>query len=527
MSSIEQLVGQTLGSCELRELLGVGGMGAVYRAYQKSLSREVAVKVMSPDLVKDTTFLERFEREAKMSAALEHAHIVAVYEYGVEGKISYVVMRLLRGGTLAQRLSQQVDAEHPLPSLGETVKVLNQLSSALDYAHSKGVIHRDIKPSNVMFDQHGNAYLVDFGIAKLLAATKSITTTGLVMGTPLFMAPEQWRAEDVVPATDQYSFGVMAYLLVTGKFPFDADTPHGLMYKHLSEKPAPPQMHRLDVPQEVTAVLERAMAKNPAERFQTTTAFAQAFERAVRGYEGQETHFLTAPVRITEAASPAGGADTSVSGSHQAAVPPPRPWYRQPLLWGAAGIAVVAVIVALLLLGGGAKDKKGISSGDKTGTSAAQQLAGLGITVSPTDLLSTGTLTLSPTHTLAPPAVTPTTVSVQEMAVTAFVPQDTATPAILPETQVWLDLSATASQWTPTHTPTSTATPDYTETYQAQMAIAMRTLTAESWTDTPTVTDTPSSTPTQTPTYTPTPTSTPTLTPSVTPSPTRATRHRL
>jgi WD40 repeat protein len=526
MSSIEQLVGQTLGGCELRELLGVGGMGAVYRAYQKSLSREVAVKVMSPDLVKDATFLERFEREAKTSAALEHAHIVAVYEYGVEGKISYVVMRLLRGGTLTQRLSQQVGTQYPLPALGETAGLLNQLSGALDYAHSQGVIHRDIKPSNVMFDQHGNAYLVDFGIAKLVAATKSLTTTGLVMGTPLFMAPEQWRAEEVVPATDQYSLAVMAYLLVTGMFPFDADTPHGLMYKHLSENFPPPQMHRSDVPQEVTSVLERAMAKSSAERFQTTTAFAQAFERAVRGYEGQETHFLTAPIRVTKAASPVGGADTSVSGPHKAAAAPHRSWYRQPLLWGAAGIAVVVVVIVALLLSGGAKNNQGVSSDDRTGTAAAQQLAELGITVIPADLLGTGTLTLKPTRTLAPPAVTPTPINTQEIIPTATVPRATATLVIPPETQVWLDLSATAGQWRPTYTPTPTdtstptATPNTTATYQAQMAVAMQTLTAESWTDTPTVTNTASSTPTETPTTTPTPTFTPTLTPSATSTPT-------
>jgi serine/threonine-protein kinase len=151
--SVQNLSGQTLGQYELRELLGAGGMGAVYRAFQSGLDRFVAVKVLSAALVTDKDYIERFTREAKTSAALEHPHIVPVYDYGTQGGISYVVMRLLTGGSLAERLTHSRDTGRPLPSLDETASIIKQLAGALDYAHGRGVIHRDIKTSNVMFDE--------------------------------------------------------------------------------------------------------------------------------------------------------------------------------------------------------------------------------------------------------------------------------------------------------------------------------------------------------------------------------------
>ena len=242
-----------LGQYELQELIGMGGMGAVYRGFQQSLKRAVAVKVLSPALAQESDYLERFNREAETAAALEHQHIVPIHDYGVQGDISYVVMRLLSGGTLASRTG-----EMPLPDIAE---LLMQLGSALDYAHSKGVIHRDIKPTNIMFDSQNSPYIVDFGIAKLLTAATSNTASGVMMGTPAYMAPEQWRAETPVPATDQYALGVVAYALITGQLPFDAPTPYGMMHKHLNEYPTPPQMLRADLPELVARVLAQSMAK--------------------------------------------------------------------------------------------------------------------------------------------------------------------------------------------------------------------------------------------------------------------------
>ena len=286
----QNLTGQTIGQYELRALYGTGGMGAVYRAYQHSLDREVAFKVLTLNLTSDTEYIERFNREAKTAASLEHPHIVPVYDYGTVNDISFVAMRLLTGGSLAERLKQQKGAK---VSLGEVAELLEQLASALDYAHSKDVIHRDIKSNNVMFDNHGTSYLVDFGIAKVLKDATSLTADGMVMGTPTHMSPEQWRGEIPSQATDQYALAVMLYEMLTGKMPFEAPTPYGLMTKHLNEMPTPPQNIRLDIPEVVSEVIERALAKEPTDRFPTITAFSQTFSSAIRGSEGQPSQFFT------------------------------------------------------------------------------------------------------------------------------------------------------------------------------------------------------------------------------------------
>ena len=271
---IQNLAGTTIGQYELQELLGLGGMGAVYRAIQPSLKRSVAIKILTPALAQQPGYLERFNREAETAAGLEHSHIVPIYDHGTEDGTSYVVMRYLTGGTLADRRRRQRDMGVPLPSLGEVADLLAQLASALDYAHKQGIVHRDIKPSNVMFDEHGNAYVVDFGIAKLIEATESLTGNGVSMGTPAYMAPEQWKGDPISPATDQYALGVMTYALCTGHPPFEGPTPYALMHKHLNEKPIPPHFQRTDLPQTAALVLERALAKRPEERYPTVSDFS-------------------------------------------------------------------------------------------------------------------------------------------------------------------------------------------------------------------------------------------------------------
>ena len=261
--NMQSLTGQVLGQYELRDMLGFGGMGVAYRAHQRNLERDVAIKILFPGLAAEAGYIERFYREAKTAASLEHAHIVPVYDYGVQGELSYVVMRLLTGGSLESRMAQRLSAEKPLPSFGEISELLRQLASALDYAHSRGVIHRDIKPGNLMFDEHGLAYLVDFGIAKLMEATTSYTSTGTPVGTPMYMSPEQWRSETLTPAADQYALAISVYQLMTGKLPFEATTPYGILHKHLNEDPTPPEIHREDVPPAVRDVLERAIGKEP------------------------------------------------------------------------------------------------------------------------------------------------------------------------------------------------------------------------------------------------------------------------
>ncbi len=296
--NIRSLAGQKFGQYELRQLVGMGGMGAVYRAYQTPLKREVALKLLPPMFAAEAGYAERFLREAQTAAALEHAHIVPIYDYGTQDGINYVVMRLLTGGSLAERLVLSENSDHPLPALPETAQVIRKLAAALDYAHRRGVVHRDIKASNVMFDDHGEPFLVDFGIAKLMNDTTSLTGTGVSMGTPSYMAPEQWRGESVTPETDLYALGVLAYVMVTGRMPFEAPTPYALMHKHLHEEPTPPKVFRTDLPDTLKMVLNKAMAKAPQERYETAAAFAQAFENAIEGKPFEASGFFTFPLPV-------------------------------------------------------------------------------------------------------------------------------------------------------------------------------------------------------------------------------------
>lgn len=274
--NIHDLAGKTLGQYELRELLGVGGMGTVYRAYQPGLGREVAVKVLPASIAAESGYAARFTREAHTVAALEHPHIVPIYDYGTQDGISYVVMRLLVGGTLKQRLDTG-----NLPDLAEIVILLKQLAEALDYAHSHTVIHRDIKPANVMFDNRGSAFLVDFGIAKMAKATHILTADGQIMGTPAYMAPEQWVGEMITPAADQYALAALTYHILTGRPPFDGETPHVMMHKHLKVDAPPVTLLRPDLSPALNPVLARALSKDLNARYPAVGAFAADFEQAL------------------------------------------------------------------------------------------------------------------------------------------------------------------------------------------------------------------------------------------------------
>ncbi|MFN8419428.1 MAG: protein kinase [Anaerolineae bacterium] len=293
--NFQSLKGQTLGQYELREIVGVGGMGAVYLGWQPNLSRNVAVKVLLTHLVNEEGYIERFNREAQIAAALEHPHIIPIIDFGTQRGINYVVMRLLRGGTLGERVRQRQESASQLLSLGEIADLLRQIGSALDYAHSQGVIHRDIKPSNIMFDDQGTAFLVDFGIARPLGAANVLTAPGTSMGTVAYMAPEQWRGDELTPAIDQYAMGLVLYTLLTGRpaFEVSANTSFALMNKHLNEMPIPVHEIREDIAPEVSALVERSIAKRPTDRFPTMAEMSRTFDRAVRGSGGAPTGFFT------------------------------------------------------------------------------------------------------------------------------------------------------------------------------------------------------------------------------------------
>jgi len=266
-----------VGRYEIKAELGRGGMATVYRAYDPMFEREVAVKVLPQELMHDTQFRGRFEREAKIIARLEHAAIVPVYDVGQDdNEQPYFVMRCMTGGSLSDRMG-----DGPL-SLEEVLQVIRRVAAALDYAHSKGIIHRDLKPANILFDEAGEPYISDYGIAKLSQSQTNITGSGII-GTPTYMSPEQGQGEDIDSRSDIYSLGVIIYEMLSGVPPYKANTPLGVVFKHVTE----PVPHILDInphlPVETEAVIEKALAKNPEERFATAMDLVVAIGALARG----------------------------------------------------------------------------------------------------------------------------------------------------------------------------------------------------------------------------------------------------
>jgi eukaryotic-like serine/threonine-protein kinase len=256
------------GRYEILSELGRGGMGVVYLAHDPSFAREVALKVLPRELLHDPSFRARFEREARMIAALEHPAIVPVHDHGEEDGQPYLVMRLMRGGSLADRLRQ---GALPLP---EAARILSALAPALDRAHARGIIHRDLKPSNILFDDDGNPYLADFGLARLTEPNAVLSVTGL-MGTPAYMSPEQARGEkDLDGRSDLYALGVIVFQMLTGQLPYNADTPIGMAVRHISDPVPRPHDFQPELPASVDAIIQRAMAKQRTERYPTAVHLA-------------------------------------------------------------------------------------------------------------------------------------------------------------------------------------------------------------------------------------------------------------
>lgn len=266
------LSGQIFGHYKLDTLLGSGGMSLVYRAQQTNIERDVAIKIMAPALANQDGFSDRFKQEAGIFAKLEHPHIAPIYDYGQHKKYLYLVLRLLSGGSLADIMVDEKPFELDL-----TTKIVKQVASALQFAHDKKIIHRDLKPGNVLLDDNHNAYLVDFGIAKIISETRGGAMSAL-LGTPSYIAPEQWQAQTIDHRVDIYSLGVVVYRMLTGKLPFASGSPYFLMYSHLHGDIQAPSEENENIPPELDAVVLKALAKTPDERYSTVTEFAEAFE---------------------------------------------------------------------------------------------------------------------------------------------------------------------------------------------------------------------------------------------------------
>ncbi len=270
------LVSTSLGRFEILNELGRGGMAVVYRARQSDLERIVALKVLPPGLTHDPSYVARFRQEARSAARLEHPHIMPIYEVGEANGLHYIAMKYIQGQTLKEVLQK----EGYLP-VARAASILAQIGDALDYAHRQGVIHRDIKPSNMMLTDEGWVYLTDFGLARGAGTTSGLTMAGTVMGTPEYMSPEQAQGLATVgPPTDIYALGVVLYELLTGCFPFTADTPMGMLAARLLQTPIPPRDVRSDLPSPVEDVIMRALARKPEARFASAGALVAALRAA-------------------------------------------------------------------------------------------------------------------------------------------------------------------------------------------------------------------------------------------------------
>ncbi|MBN1888199.1 MAG: protein kinase [Thermoflexales bacterium] len=273
----ELVAGQNLGKYQIVSMIGRGGMAAVYKAFDPGLKRHVAVKVLSAHLAAEPQILQRFEREAITSANLKHPNIVVIHDVGSAGSIHYIVMEMLEGSTLREEI-RTVGA---LP-VARTLQIIYQLSSALDYAHQNDLVHRDLKPGNIMIGAGDHVTLMDFGLVKALRAAR-LTEVGTGVGTLEYMAPEQLGGEEVDARSDVYSLGIVAYEMLAGHTPFRGDTPFSVI-QHVMYSPPPPLAQlNTSAPGSVQHAIERALAKNPAERYASAGQFAQALYGASLG----------------------------------------------------------------------------------------------------------------------------------------------------------------------------------------------------------------------------------------------------
>jgi serine/threonine protein kinase len=346
---MDALIGKTLGKYQIIEQLGEGGMATVYKAFDPSLERFVAIKVIRMANQVDPLFLGRFQREAKALAKLDHPYILKVLDYGEENGVPYLVMPFVAHGTLKQYTQARLPYD-------QAIAIILPIADALSYAHKRKIIHRDIKPANILFGESGEPLLSDFGIAKMLDAGEQtqLTSTGFGIGTPAYMAPEQWNgAAD--ERTDIYALGVVLYELITSRCPYQAETPAAILIKQ-SQDPLPrPKSFAPDLPDNVEAIIFKALAKDPALRFQTMQEFIYAMNTVL---QNKTTSFIVPPIISS------GGEATQIAYSPtmvkrapniaapiSPSIPPPvaerkRTWL--PFLIGGIGLLTIGLIIVLV-----------------------------------------------------------------------------------------------------------------------------------------------------------------------------------
>ncbi|HEX9615821.1 MAG TPA: protein kinase, partial [Anaerolineales bacterium] len=285
---MENLSGRMIKGYQLMERIGAGAFGAVYRSYQSTVGREVALKIILPGFANHPSFIRRFEMEAQLIARLEHIHMVTLYDYWRDPSGAYLAMRWLRGGSLKEAIQ-----ERPF-SVREAARLMDQVGSALAAAHRNDIVHRDLKPSNILLDEEGNAYLADFGIALDTGMQAgSAAETEPILGSPAYLSPEQARRELVTPRSDIYSLGVTLYEMLTGKHPFAGASALECLYKHINEALPPIETLDPEIQEGVNEIVQKATAKNPRQRYQDIFEMVAAFQEAVHlGEDGQNKELV-------------------------------------------------------------------------------------------------------------------------------------------------------------------------------------------------------------------------------------------
>jgi eukaryotic-like serine/threonine-protein kinase len=345
---VSDLLGRKIGPYEIIDKIGEGGMATVYRAYQVTLDRYVAVKVLAEWMAQDGEFVQRFRREALAAGGLRHPNILRIHDAGTFEGRHFIVMDYVPGGTLEDRVRRQT-----LPP-EEAAALLAEIADALDYAHRRGIVHRDIKPTNILMDEEGHPQLADFGVAQAMDSGVRMTRAGDSIGTPEYMSPEQSQGERVDGRSDLYSLGVVLYRIVTGRVPLRSTTPAGTLYQIVHEPPPPPRQINPDIPPALETVILKALAKHPEDRYQTGKEMAEALLAARSGGAVLPAAGPTAAVVATTAKAQRGRTSAPPAATQPptyipapAALPKVTPMRRS----RSPVIGILATILALLILG--------------------------------------------------------------------------------------------------------------------------------------------------------------------------------
>lgn len=420
---MSDLSAQWLGQYQIVTRIGRGSTSTIYKAYQPKLDRFVAVKILSPYMIDEEGFRERFMQEAHAIARLDHPNIVPVYDFDQAGDISYIVLKYVQGGTLRQMMTGT-----PM-DLGLALEILTQIGQALSYAHKHGVLHRDIKPGNILIGEGRWVMLTDFGLSKILNGGQHLTRAGAWMGTPGYMAPELWQGAQVDGRTDLYALGVMLYEMLTGRLPFEGNNSVSLVIRHLQEAPSSPRQFNPGLPEAVEKVILKALEKDPRNRFQTVEEMVDALVQAV----GPSQNRIAMPIAVI--------APRQRPAAWKALDLRLREASRQIRVWGmntckwftTAGLQANAIPWEKL-------------------SSSRGRLAGIGLTGIML-LLFIGSLLLTRPATGASPSSTAVTLELSAVEPTEILPIATSTPTAVPPT-------ATPAVVPPTAT--SMPTPEWT-----------------------------------------------------------------